>query len=122
MANEFIIKHGFQSKGNSNITGSLDVSGGVTVAGAALGLNPKSTHITTAAITASGTTVPLAQGLTYESASISNGTPNEFLEVFINGERQRYNIDFIPISNSTIRYEVTIPVGAEVTYKSLKRP
>jgi hypothetical protein len=30
MANEFIIKNGFQSKGNSQITGSLDVTGGIT--------------------------------------------------------------------------------------------
>ena len=30
MANEFIIRNGFQSKGNSQITGSLDVTGGIT--------------------------------------------------------------------------------------------
>jgi len=30
MANEFIIKNGFQSKGNSQITGSLSVTGGIT--------------------------------------------------------------------------------------------
>ena len=30
MANEFIIKNGFQSQGNSNITGSLTVSAGIT--------------------------------------------------------------------------------------------
>ena len=31
MANEFIIKHGFHSKGNSEITGSLGISGSVDV-------------------------------------------------------------------------------------------
>jgi hypothetical protein len=30
MANEFVIKNGFHSQGNSQITGSLDVSGGIT--------------------------------------------------------------------------------------------
>lgn len=30
MANEFIIKNGFQSRGNSQITGSLSVTGGIT--------------------------------------------------------------------------------------------
>jgi hypothetical protein len=33
MANEFIIKNGFQSQGNSNITGSLTVSGSSLIAG-----------------------------------------------------------------------------------------
>ena len=31
MANEFIIKHGFHSKGNSAITGSLNISGSTTI-------------------------------------------------------------------------------------------
>jgi hypothetical protein len=30
MANEFIVKNGFFSEGNSNITGSLNVSAGIT--------------------------------------------------------------------------------------------
>jgi hypothetical protein len=30
MANEFIIKNGFQSRGNGQVTGSLDVTGGIT--------------------------------------------------------------------------------------------
>jgi hypothetical protein len=30
MANEFIIKNGFFSQGNSNITGSLNVTAGIT--------------------------------------------------------------------------------------------
>jgi len=37
MANEFIIKNGFHSKGNSQVTGSLDVSSTLTVGGSAVG-------------------------------------------------------------------------------------
>ena len=37
MANEFIIKHGFHSDGNSQITGSLDISDSLTVNGGAVG-------------------------------------------------------------------------------------
>ena len=37
MANEFIIKHGFHSNGNSQITGSLDISDSLTVNGGAVG-------------------------------------------------------------------------------------
>ena len=36
MANEFVIKNGYISKGNSQLTGSLDVSGSVS---ASLGAN-----------------------------------------------------------------------------------
>ena len=37
MANEFIIKHGFHSDGNSQITGSLNISDSLTVNGGAVG-------------------------------------------------------------------------------------
>ena len=37
MANEFIIKNGFHSKGNSQVTGSLNVSSTLTVNGSAVG-------------------------------------------------------------------------------------
>ena len=37
MANEFIIKNGFHSNGNSQITGSLNVSSTLTVNGSAVG-------------------------------------------------------------------------------------
>ena len=30
MANEFVIKNGFQSRGNGQVTGSLDITGGIT--------------------------------------------------------------------------------------------
>ena len=36
MANEFIIKNGFHSKGNSQITGSINVSGTITGDGSGL--------------------------------------------------------------------------------------
>ena len=37
MANEFVIKHGFHSKDDSQITGSLDVSGTLTAGGSVVG-------------------------------------------------------------------------------------
>ena len=37
MANEFIIKNGFHSKGDSQITGSLNVKDSLTVNGSAVG-------------------------------------------------------------------------------------
>ena len=37
MANEFIVKNGFHSKGDSQITGSLNVSSTLTVNGSAVG-------------------------------------------------------------------------------------
>ena len=37
MASEFVIKNGYFSQGNSNITGSLTVTGGVTASFASLG-------------------------------------------------------------------------------------
>ena len=42
MANEFIIKHGFLSKGNSQVTGSLGISGSVDISlpsGSAFSIN-----------------------------------------------------------------------------------
>ena len=37
MANEFVIKNGFHSKDDSQITGSLDVSGALTAGGSVVG-------------------------------------------------------------------------------------
>ena len=47
MANEFIIKNGFHSKGDSQVTGSLDVSG----------------SLITSELTASGLNYPNADGV-----------------------------------------------------------
>ena len=108
------------------ITGSLVASGSVVNFASASSvilpaetvplINPKVEYLTISEITASGTTVPLPNSLTFVSSSAF-----EYLEIFINGLRLRYDIDFAPMSTSTIKYFVTIPSGSEVTYKSLRR-
>ena len=45
MANEFVIKHGFHSKDDSQITGSLDVSGTLTAGGSVVGAGGPFTQI-----------------------------------------------------------------------------
>ena len=117
----------FPFSGSAVITGSLTVSGSVVdfTSASAVNLNiesiplinPQVEYVNCAAITASGATVPLPNGLTFVSSSIY-----EYIEIFINGLRMRYDVDFAPRSTSTIQYFVTIPSGSEVTYKSLKRP
>lgn len=117
----------FPFSGSAIITGSLTVSQSVvdfTSASAVLLniesiplVNPQVEYVDVAAITSSGTTITLPNSLTYVSSSVY-----EYLEVFINGLRLRYNHDFIPMSNTSIKYELSIPSGSEVTYKSLKRP
>jgi hypothetical protein len=108
------------------ITGSLIASGSVVNFASASSvilpaetvplINPKVEYLTISEITASGTTVPLPNSLTFVSSSAF-----EYLEIFINGLRLRYDIDFAPMSTSTVKYLTTIPSGSEVTYKSLKR-
>ena len=117
----------FPYTGDVQITGSLTVSGSVVdfMSASAVLLdieslplvNPIVEYVTTAAITSSGTTVPLPNSLTFVSSSTY-----EYLEVFINGLRMRYDMDFIPASTASVQYQITIPSGSEVTYKSLKRP
>ena len=117
----------FPFSGSAIITGSLTVSGSVVdfTSASAVNLNiesiplvnPITEYLLTSAITASGTTIPLPNALTYVSSSVY-----EYIEVFVNGTRMRYNVDFIPSTTSSIKYLITIPAGSEVTYKSLKRP
>jgi len=117
----------FPFSGSAIITGSLTVSQSVvdfTSASAVLLniediplVNPIVEYVDVTAITSSGTTVTLPNSLTYVSSSVY-----EYLEIFINGLRLRYNHDFIPMSNTSIKYQLSIPSGSEVTYKSLKRP
>jgi len=117
----------FPFSGSAIITGSLFVSQSVvdfTSASAVLMniediplVNPIVEYILTGAITSSGTTITLPNLLTYVSSSTY-----EYLEIFINGDRLRYNQDFIPTSTSSIQFQISIPSTAEVTYKSLKRP
>jgi len=80
-------------------------------------VNPIVEYITTTALTSSGDTVTTPGSLTFVSSSTY-----EYLEIFINGLRLRYDVDFVPASTSTVKYLITIPSGSEVTYKSLKRP
>jgi len=117
----------FPFSGSAVITGSLTVSGSVVdfTSASAVNLNiesiplvnPQVEYVNCGAITASGATVPLPNGLTFVSSSVY-----EYIEIFINGLRMRYDVDFAPRSTSTIQYFTTIPSGSEVTYKSLKRP
>ena len=79
-------------------------------------VNPKVEYVNCAAITSSGTNITLPNGLLFVSSSTY-----EYLEIFINGLRMRYDMDYIPTSTASVQYEVTIPSGSEVTYKSLKR-
>lgn len=80
-------------------------------------VNPIVKYYNVTEITSSGTIVPLPDSLTYVSSSVY-----EYLEVYINGLRLRYDMDFLPTSNTSIKYLVSIPEGSEITYKSLKRP
>jgi len=117
----------FPFTGDAQITGSLTVSGSVVdfMSASAINLdiekiplvNPMVEYFDVGLITGSGTTITLPNSLTYVSSSVY-----EYLEVFVNGLRLRYNRDFIPMSNTSIKYNITIVSGSEVTYKSLKRP
>lgn len=116
----------FPFSGSAVITGSLNITGSLTVTELTASsvdietlplVNPKVEYVNCGAVTSSGTTVPLPNGLTFVSSSVY-----EYIEIFINGLRMRYDVDFMPASTSTIKYFVTIPSGSEITYKSLKRP
>ena len=118
----------FPFSGSALITGSLEVSQSVvdfTSASAVLLpgnatqvlISPKVEYVSAGAITASGVEIPLPNNLTYVSSSTF-----EFLEIFINGLRLRYNLDFIPFTTSSVKYNIAIPSGSEVTYKSIKQP
>jgi len=79
-------------------------------------VNPIVEYVDCGAITSSGTTVPLPNDLTFISSSVY-----EYIEIFINGLRMRYDVDFMPATSESIKYFVTIPSGSEITYKSLRR-
>jgi hypothetical protein len=133
MANEFRIKNGFFSEGSSNITGSLKVTAGITgslqgtasfatsasyINIAALPLiQPITEYETLTASLQSATTYTLPNALTYISSSTY-----EYIEVFANQQRLRYNIDFIPTTTASVQFTFTIPNGSEMTYKVFRRP
>lgn len=139
MANEFIIKNGFRSQGNSEISGSVTITGSVVLSGiptgstsnviyidpitkqlsydAAGGSDTLATYATLTSSILSGTTISLPDSLTYVSSSVY-----EYLEIHANGMLLRYDIDFIPITTASVQFNITIPSGSELIYKSYKRP
>jgi hypothetical protein len=78
-------------------------------------INPKVEYYDVTASISSGTSITLPNGLSYLSSSTY-----EYLEVFFNGLRLRYNRDFIPTSITTIQTQIAFPSGSELTFKSLK--
>ncbi len=78
-------------------------------------INPKVEYLDLTASISSGTSITLPNGLSYISSSVY-----EYLEVFFNGLRLRYNRDFIPTSTTTIQTQLAFPSGSELTFKSLK--
>jgi hypothetical protein len=116
----------FPFEGDAVITGSLTVSGSVVdfTSASAVNINLESLSLVNPIVEyldvtssiASGTTLTLPNNLSYISSSTY-----EYLEIFMNGLRTRYNIDFVPMSNTTIQTQIAFPSGSELTFKSLKR-
>jgi hypothetical protein len=80
-------------------------------------VNPIVEYFSCTALTSSGTTITLPNNLKFVSSSVY-----EYVEVFFNGLRLRYDVDFIPQSTESIQFQIALPSGSELTYKSLKRP
>jgi len=78
-------------------------------------INPKVEYLDLTASISSGASITLPNGLSYISSSTY-----EYLEVFFNGLRLRYDRDFIPTSTTTIQTQIAFPSGSELTFKSLK--
>ena len=78
-------------------------------------INPQVEYTDITSSISSGTSITLPNGLSYISSSVY-----EYLEVFVNGLRLRYDIDFIPTSTTTIQTQISFPSGSELTFKSLK--
>jgi hypothetical protein len=79
-------------------------------------INPIVQYYDTTSSILAGSTVTLPGGLTFVSSS-----QFEYIEIFINGLRLRYDRDFLPISSASVQYQLSIPAGSEITYKSLYR-
>jgi len=78
-------------------------------------INPKVEYLDVTASISSGTSITLPNELSYISSSTY-----EYLEVFFNGLRLRYDRDFVPTSTTTIQNQIAFPSGSELTFKSLK--
>tara|TARA_R110001592_G_scaffold23691_2_gene92573 strand:+ start:2863 stop:4278 length:1416 start_codon:yes stop_codon:yes gene_type:complete len=116
----------FPFNGNAIITGSFKVSGSIVdfTSASAVNINledlplvnPKVEYFDITASLTSGTSLTLPNNLSFVSSSVY-----EYLEVFMNGLRLRYDRDFVPTSTTTIQTQVALPSGSEITFKSLKR-
>jgi len=116
----------FPFEGDAIITGSFTVSGSIVDFTSASSvninledlplINPIVEYLDITASIASGTTLSLPNNLSYISSSTY-----EYLEIFMNGLRIRYDRDFVPMSNTTIQTQIAFPSGSELTFKSLRR-
>jgi hypothetical protein len=97
-------------------TSSFAVTASYVNIGAITLVNPIVQYYDTTASILAGTTITLPGGLTYVSSS-----QFEFIEIFINGLRLRYDRDFLPINTGSVQFQLSIPSGTEITYKSLYR-
>jgi len=97
-------------------TASFAVTASYVNIGAITLINPIVQYYDTTASIAAGSIVTLPGGMTYVSSS-----QFEFIEIFINGLRLRYDRDFLPINTGSVQFQLSIPSGTEITYKSLYR-
>jgi hypothetical protein len=97
-------------------TASFAVTASYVNIGAITLVNPIVQYYDTTGSILAGTTVTLPGGMTYVSSS-----QFEFIEIFINGLRLRYDRDFLPINTGSVQFQLSIPSGTEITYKSLYR-
>ncbi len=97
-------------------TASYAVTASYVDIGAITLINPIVQYYDTTSSILAGSTVTLPGGLTFVSSS-----QFEYIEIFINGLRLRYDRDFFPISTASVQYQLSIPAGSEITYKSLYR-
>jgi hypothetical protein len=105
MANEFIIKNGFRSQGDSEVTGSLNVSAGIT--GSLLGT---ASFATTASYALNALSASFAtQALSASYALTSSYSKNLVISGSIN------NVDYIDFNTS---YTATQPVAGRLSWNN----
>jgi hypothetical protein len=80
-------------------------------------IQPVTEYETITASIQTNSTYTLPNALTYISSSVY-----EYIEIFANQQRLRYDIDFIPVTTASIQFNFTIPNGSEMTYKVFRRP
>jgi len=82
MANEFIIKNGFRSQGNSEVTGSLNVTGGITGSFSGSLSAPGSD---TQVIYNDGGVLNADSGFVYDGSNVGIGTDTPVLKLHLSG-------------------------------------